>query len=53
MGGPVVVGGVADLFGLMLAPFFLASLGLAGALTFGLFVPETLVKQPASRAAEP
>ena len=53
MGGPVVVGGVADLFGLMLAPFFLAGLGLAGALTFGLFVPETLVKQPASRAAEP
>ena len=53
MAGPVVVGGVADLFGLLLAPFFLAGLGLAGALTFGLFVPETLVKRSAARAAEP
>ena len=53
MGGPIVVGGVADLFGLMLAPFFLAGLGLAGALTFGLYVPETLVKRSTARAAEP
>ncbi|MDE2898197.1 MAG: MFS transporter, partial [Chloroflexota bacterium] len=53
MGGPVVVGGVADVFGLMLAPFFVAALGLCGALTFGLFVPETLEKRSAASAAEP
>lgn len=53
MGGPVVVGGVADLFGLMLAPFFVAAMGLCGALTFGLFVPETLEKRSAPTAAEP
>ena len=53
MGGPVVVGGVADVFGLMLAPFFVAALGLCGALTFGLFVPETLEKRSSVPAAEP
>ena len=53
MGGPVVVGGVADVFGLMLAPFFVAALGLCGALTLGLFVPETLEKRSAASAAEP
>jgi MFS family permease len=52
MGGPVVVGGVADLFGLMLAPFFVAAMGLCGALTFGLFVPETLEKRSAAPAPE-
>ena len=53
MGGPVVVGGVADVFGLMVAPFFVAAMGLCGALTFGLFVPETLEKRSAASAAEP
>jgi len=53
MGGPVVVGGVADVFGLMLAPFFVAALGLCGALTFGLYVPETLEKRSSVPAAEP
>ena len=53
MGGPVVVGGMADLFGLMLVPFFVAAMGLCGALTFGLFVPETLEKRSAATAAEP
>lgn len=53
MGGPVVVGGVADVFGLILAPFFVAALGLCGALTFGLFVPETLEKRSSVPAAEP
>ena len=53
VGGPVIVGGVADLIGLMLAPLFLAGIGLAGALTFGLFVPETLVRRRATQAAEP
>lgn len=53
MGGPVVVGGVADVFGLMLAPFFVAALGLCGALTFGLFVPETLEKRSGASPAEP
>ncbi|MCY3896667.1 MAG: MFS transporter [Chloroflexi bacterium] len=53
MGGPVVVGGVADVFGLMLAPFFVAALGLCGALTFGLFVPETLEKRSTVPGAEP
>ena len=45
-GGPVVVGAVADIIGLLMAPFFLAGVGLAGAGTFALFVRETLVKQP-------
>lgn len=53
MGGPVVVGGVTDLFGLMLAPFFVAALGLCGALTFGFFVPETLEKRSTASEAEP
>ncbi|HCU73568.1 MAG TPA: MFS transporter [Chloroflexi bacterium] len=45
-GGPVVVGAVADIIGLLMAPFFLAGVGLAGAGTFGFLVRETLVKQP-------
>jgi len=41
-GGPLVVGGVADLLGLSVAPFFIAGVGLLAASTFALFVPETL-----------
>ena len=43
-GGPLLVGTVADLIGLAMAPFFLAAVGLAGALMFGFVVRETLVK---------
>ena len=46
MGGPLVVGVVADLIGLALAPFFLAGIGVAGVGTFVLFVRETMVRQP-------
>jgi len=42
--GTLVVGAVSDLIGLAMAPFFLAAIGLAGALTFGVLVRETLVK---------
>ena len=42
LGGPLLVGAVADALGLMIAPFFLAGLGFAGALTFGVLVRETL-----------
>ena len=42
LGGPLVVGAVADALGLMMAPFFLAGLGFAGAFTFGFLVRETL-----------
>ncbi len=52
-GGPAVVGGAAELFGLALAPLFLAGIGLAGALTFGLFVRETLTRRPSTAEAEP
>ncbi len=41
-GGPLLVGTVADLIGLALAPFFLAAVGLAGALMFAFVVRETL-----------
>ena len=41
-GGPLVVGGIADLLGLAVAPFFIAGIGLLAASTFALFVPETL-----------
>ncbi len=45
MGGPLVVGVVADLVGLALAPFFLAGIGVAGVGTFVLFVRETMVRR--------
>ena len=41
-GGPLVVGGVADLLGLSVAPFVISGVGLLAASTFALFVPETL-----------
>ena len=49
-GGPMAVGGVADLFGLGIAAFVLAGIGLAAALTLALFVRETLT-EPAAEAA--
>jgi MFS family permease len=41
-GGPVAVGGIADLLGLALSTFTIAGIGLAAAITLGLLVPETL-----------
>lgn len=45
-GGPVLVGKVADIFGLSFAAFVLAGIGLLGAGTLFLFVPETLKERP-------
>ena len=41
-GGPMVVGGVADLVALPTAAWAMAASGLLAALTFGLLLPETL-----------
>ncbi|MBI2941486.1 MAG: MFS transporter [Chloroflexi bacterium] len=46
-GGPLVVGGVADLFGLATAALVLAGVGLAAAVTLRIFVRETLEARPA------
>ena len=43
-GGALVVGRVADLAGLGMAPLVVAAIGLAGASILGLLVPETLHK---------
>ena len=40
-GAPIVVGGVAQLVGLSPATFVIAAMGVAAALVFGMFVPET------------
>ena len=41
-GGPLLVGGVADLWGLTTAAVAVAGVGALAVLTLGLFVPETL-----------
>ena len=41
-GGPIMVGSIADMLGLSLATFTIASVGLVAAATLGLLVPETL-----------
>jgi MFS family permease len=41
-GGPVAVGGIADILGLSLATFTIAGIGLIAAITLGVLVPETL-----------
>ena len=43
-GGPMVVGGVADLLALPTAAWAMAASGLLAALVFGLLLPETLKK---------
>lgn len=45
-GGPVVVGGLADLWSLQVAGLVVAGLGLAAAVTLAFFVPETLARTP-------
>jgi MFS family permease len=46
-GGPLVIGGVADLFGLGVTPLVIAGVGVLGASMLGLLVPETLkAKRP-------
>jgi MFS-type transporter involved in bile tolerance (Atg22 family) len=45
-GGPIVVGKVADILGLSFAAFALAAIGLLGAATLFLFVPETREDRP-------
>ena len=44
-GGPLAVGGVADLFALHMSAWVVAGIGLAAGLVFGLLVPETLNRQ--------
>ena len=44
-GGPLLVGGVADLWGLTTAAVAVAGVGALAVLTLGLFVPETLRPQ--------
>lgn len=43
-GGPIIVGGVTDLFALSPATFVVAAIGAAASLTFATLVPETLKK---------
>ena len=45
-GGPLVVGGVADLLGLAAAPWVMSGVGLLASATFAFLVPETLDKGP-------
>jgi MFS family permease len=48
MGGPMIVGQVADIVGLSPAAFVIAGMGLAASAIFLFFVPETLQKHPPS-----
>lgn len=50
-GGPLVVGGLADLLGLIPATFAIASIGLGASLVFLFLVPETLRRPPVPQAA--
>lgn len=52
-GGPVVVGGIADAFGLAASALVLAGVGMMSAVTLYLFVRETLEPQPARVAPSP
>ena len=49
--GPLIVGTIADVFGLVPSIFVISAIGFAAASTFGLFVPETL-KKPSAVATE-
>jgi MFS family permease len=49
-GGPLIVGGVADLLGLSLAAVSLAAIGWLAAITLTLFVKETLASEPVAEA---
>jgi MFS-type transporter involved in bile tolerance (Atg22 family) len=50
-GGPVVVGGIADLVGLGAAAFALAGIGVLSAVILSVFVKETLEPAPAAQKA--
>lgn len=50
-GGPLVVGSIADLFGLGMAAFTLAGIGAVAATTLALFVRETLVSRESKPVA--
>ena len=50
MGGPMIVGQVADVVGLSPAAFVIAGVGLTASAIFLFFVPETLQKTPAPTA---
>src|SRR5205823_3872686 len=50
-GGPVVVGGIADLVGLGAAALTLAGVGVLSAVTLSVFVKETLQPTPAPQKA--
>ena len=51
-GGPIVVGSIAQVLGLVPSIFVIAAFGLGAASVLGLFVPETL-KKPSAAGAEP
>jgi len=44
-GSPLLVGGIADLLGLVTTPLFISGMGLLGAAILGLLVPETLKRE--------
>ena len=46
--GPLIVGQVADLLALSMAPLAIAAAGVCAGLVFGLLVPETLERQSAT-----
>lgn len=48
LGGPLLVGGIADVLSLGPAIYAIAGVGMLSALILGFFVPETLKPQPAS-----
>ncbi len=51
-GGPIAVGGVADLVGLAMSPIVLALVGFGAAAILAWGVPETLVRDPVVAPAE-
>lgn len=44
-GGPLIVGSIAELLGLVTAPLVIAGMGMTGAAILGLLVPETLKRE--------
>ncbi len=53
VGGPMVVGGIAQAVALNLSVLAIAGAGLGTALLFGLLVPETLRREPAEAVPQP
>lgn len=53
LGGPLLVGGIADALALGPAIFAIAAVGMTAACILGFFVPETLKQRPVSAPAPP